>query len=56
MIKNSTADVYKIIIQDNDYRHYFTIKYLVFKSKEEAEEYCRKNSWSGETYYVGKLQ
>lgn len=45
---------YRAIINliDKDYRAFTGSEEITVSSWDEAEEYCRKSSWSGYDYYV----
>lgn len=48
--------IYKVIIYDRDYHTIVEEYYMPFDDDAAAEEYAKKNSWTGETYYVKKVE
>lgn len=47
---------YEVVVIDNDYRALVTSYYLDFVNEDEAKRYAENNSWTGETYYVKKVE
>ena len=47
---------YEVTVWDNDYRAPVDTFYEEFVNEDEAKRYAENNSWTGESYYVKKVE
>lgn len=47
---------YEVTVWDNDYRALVDVFYEEFVNEDEAKRYAKNNSWTGESYYVKKIE
>lgn len=47
---------YEVIVVDRDYRTVTDSYYIDFVNEDEAKRYAENNSWTGEDYYVKKVE
>jgi hypothetical protein len=44
--------IFEIAEIDRDYNAYTGSTFIKAKSKEQADEWCRENTWTGHDYFV----
>jgi len=46
---------FEIIEVDRDYNSVSDVKWMEFDSREEAEKWCKNETWTGHYYFVSSL-
>ena len=47
---------YRVTVVDRDYHTVTDVYYLDFVNEDEAKRYAKNESWTGEDYFVDKVE